>query len=391
MKKRKICFFTATRAEYGLLYWLLKELRDDSGVDLQIIASGTHLSPKFGMTVQAIEEDGFKISARIPLQVEDDTPQGITCSLAQVTAGMGDVLAALQPDLLVLLGDRFEILGAAQAALIAKIPIAHIHGGESSEGLIDEAVRHSVTKMAHLHFVSSDQFRKRVIQLGESPEYIWTVGATGLDNIKNLKLLTRSELEDFLGINLRSPSFLFTYHPVTLDTKDQAPMIAQLLNTMIEAGGSIIITGVNADTGSSAIREKLIEFAAKNRDRVVLTESMGSLRYLSAISQVDVVVGNSSSGLIEAPSLGTPTINIGERQRGRPQAPSVIQCESDSVAFRRAIKKALSQKHRQLAERCITPYGNPGAASRIASVIRAHNLDGLLYKKFHDILNVELM
>jgi UDP-hydrolysing UDP-N-acetyl-D-glucosamine 2-epimerase len=385
MTKRKICVVTSTRAEYGLLFWLLKELQDDPGVELQLLVTGTHLSERFGMTIQQIEADRFAVNARVPMQVDDDTPLGVMRSLAQVTTGIGGALALLRPNLLVLLGDRFEILGAAQAALISRIPIAHIHGGESTEGLIDEAIRHSVTKMAHLHFVAAEEFRHRVIQLGESPERVWTVGATGLDNIDRLKRLGRLKLENVLGIKLRNPSFLFTYHPVTLDASDHGPRITSLLKIMGETGGSIVITGVNADTGSINIRRAITEFVAMCPERAVLFESLGSLRYLSAIAQVDAVIGNSSSGLIEAPALGTPTLDIGNRQRGRLRAPSVIHCDEDPLAFQQAIFTVLSPKHRDLARQRQTPYGEPGAARKIAAVIRTHPLEDLLLKKFYTV------
>lgn len=376
---------TSTRAEYGLLFWLLQELKDDPKVELQLLVTGTHLSERFGMTVRQIEADGFAVTARVPMQVEDDTPLGVTRSLAQVTIGIGATLAQLLPDLLVLLGDRFEILGAAQAALISRIPIAHIHGGETTEGVIDEAIRHSVTKMAHLHFVAAEEFRQRVTQLGESPERVWTVGAPGLDNIDRLKLLDRGELENILGITLSQPSFLFTYHPVTLDSADHGTRVTGFLKIMGEMGASIVITGVNADTGSSSIRNKLIEFVATCPKRFVLVESLGSLRYLSAIAQVDAVVGNSSSGLIEAPALGVPTIDIGNRQRSRLRGPSVIHVDDDPLAFRQAISTVISRKHSDLARHRHTPYGEPGAARKIAAVIRDHTLEGLLFKSFYSV------
>ena len=385
MRKRKICVVTSTRAEYGLLFWLLKELEDDREVELQLLVTGTHLSKRFGMTVHQIEADGFAVTARVPMQVEDDTPLGVMRSLTEVITGIGETLSQLRPDLLVLLGDRFEILGAAQAALISRIPIAHIHGGETTEGVIDEAIRHAVTKMAHLHFVAAEEFRHRVLQLGEPPERVWTVGATGLDNIDRLKLLDREVLENVLGIKLGKRSFLFTYHPVTLDTCDYGPRITNFLKIMVGTGASIVITGVNVDTGSNTIRKAINEFISTCPERAVLVESLGSLRYLSAIAQVDAVIGNSSSGLIEAPALGIPTIDIGDRQRGRLAAPSVIHCDDDPLAFRQAISVVLSQKHRDLTCQRQTPYGEPGAARKIAAVIRAHKLEGLLLKKFYPV------
>lgn len=385
MTARKICVVTSTRAEYGLLFWLLKELQSDPAVDLQLIATGTHLSEKFGMTVQGIEADGFTVNARVPMSTDDDSPLGITKALASVTSGVGEALDRLQPDIVVLLGDRFEILGAAQAALIARIPIAHIHGGESTEGLIDEAVRHSVTKMAHLHFVAANEFRHRVMQLGENPQHVWTVGASGLDNIARLKLMDKSALEAKLNISLKSPFFLFTFHPVTLDKTDQGQLVTQFLSAMVEVNGSVVITGVNADTGSKSIRSEIAKFADLYPDSIRVVETLGSLGYLSAVALSDAVVGNSSSGLLEAPALGVPTIDIGDRQRGRLRAPSVIHCNDNSLAFKQALQVALSDEHKATASLRCTPYGTPGSASRISKIIRDHPLDGLLFKKFYAV------
>lgn len=385
MTARKICVVTSTRAEYGLLFWLLKELQSDPAVDLQLIATGTHLSEKFGMTVQGIEADGFTVNARVPMSTDDDSPLGITKALASVTSGVGEALDRLQPDIVVLLGDRFEILGAAQAALIARIPIAHIHGGESTEGAFDEAMRHSVTKMAHLHFVAAEEFRLRVVQLGENPENIWTVGAAGLDNIARLNLMTRDQLEADLGFAIKHPFFLFTYHPVTLDDSEQGDRVTQLLEVMAETAGSIIATGVNADTGSESIRSAITSFAERRSTNFALIETLGSQRYLSAMALSDAVIGNSSSGLLEAPSLGVASIDIGDRQRGRPKAPSVIHCSEDVASFRQAIATVLSQPHKDLSSLRSTPYGQPGAGKRIAQVLSSFPLEGLLYKKFHPI------
>jgi len=382
---RKVCVITATRAEYGLLYWLLDELRADAQVELQLVVAGAHLSERFGMTVRQIEKDGFPIAARVPMPVDDDSVLGVTRSLAAGTAGFGEVFAALRPDVMVLLGDRYEMLAAAQAAMVARIPIAHVHGGEATEGLIDEAIRHSITKMSHLHFVAADSFRRRVIQLGESPERVWTVGATGLDNIGRLERVGKAELQVDLGLAFGAPSFLVTYHPVTLSTDDQGETMRNLLDVLDDTGGTIIVTGVNADTGGLAMRREAERFAASRRGRVLLVETLGVRRYLSVMAVVDAVVGNSSSGLIEAPAIGTPTIDIGDRQRGRLRAPSVVHCSEDAPAIRRAVSVALSPEHRVVASHRLTPYGTPGAAARIAGIVRSHPLDGLVVKRFHDL------
>lgn len=385
MNRRKICVVTATRAEYGLLTALLTHLLANSGIELQLVVTGAHLSTRFGFTVRNIERDGFPIAARIPVAIEDDSSIGVTAALAETTIGMAQAIKELRPDLLVLLGDRYEMLGAAQAAMLARIPIAHIHGGEATEGLIDEAIRHAITKMSHLHFVAADEFRKRVIQLGEVPERVWTVGATGLDNIAHLPRLDRAELQAKLGIELRTPAFLVTHHPVTLEAGNPGIAIRTLLKVLDSFDGTIIITGVNADPGNSAMRCEIEKFASVRQGRALAVDSLGTQLYLSALAVVDAVVGNSSSGLIEAPSLGTPTVNIGDRQRGRPCAPSVINCSENHDAIHRAVEIALSEEHRAIARECSTPYGQPGAGQKIAEIVSTHSLDGLLLKRFYDI------
>ncbi len=385
MNRRKICVVTATRAEYGLLLPLLIQLLANPGVELQLVVTGAHLSARFGWTVRHIEEDGIPIAARVPISIDDDSAIGVTEALAATAVGICRAFQDLQPDLLVILGDRYEMLGAAQAAMLARIPIAHLHGGEATEGLIDEAIRHAITKMSHLHFVAAEAFRHRVIQLGEAPERVWTVGATGLDNIAQLPRMERAELEAVLGIELRSPSFLVTHHPVTLQAGDAGTAIRTLLEVLDEFGGTILITGVNADPGNQALRREVEKFAASRRNRVLAVESLGTRRYLSTAAVVDVVVGNSSSGLIEAPSLGTPTVDIGDRQRGRLYAPSVIHCSEREDDIRHAIQQALTAEHRIVARQRGTPYGEPGAGRRIAAIVSSYPLEGLLVKRFHDL------
>ena len=385
MNRRKICVVTATRAEYGLLLPLLIQLHANPGVDLQLVVTGSHLSARFGWTVRHIEEDGIPIAARVPISIDDDSAIGVTESLAATAVGISRAFQELQPDLLVILGDRYEMLGAAQAAMLARIPIAHLHGGEATEGLIDEAIRHAITKMSHLHFVAAEAFRHRVIQLGEAPERVWTVGATGLDNIAQLPRVERAELETVLGIELRSPSFLVTHHPVTLQAGDAGTSIRTLLEALDEFGGTILITGVNADPGNQALRREVEKFAASRRNRVLAVESLGTRRYLSTAAVVDVVVGNSSSGLVEAPSLGTPTVDIGDRQRGRLYAPSVIHCSESEEDIRNAVRQALTANHRTIARQKRTPYGEPGAGQRIAAIVSSHRLEGLLLKRFHNL------
>ena len=383
--RRRIAMVTGSRADYGLLFWLMKDLQLSDDVDLQLIVTGTHLSERFGMTVKQIEADGFTVNATVPIPVEDNTVLGVTMALSAATEGIGKCFSQLAPDLLVLLGDRYEAFAAAQAAMLARIPIAHIHGGETTEGVIDEAIRHAITKLSHLHFVAAEDFRNRVIQLGEDPNRVWTVGAAGLDNVKRLPLMSKSVLQESLGVELRNPSFLVTYHPVTLKPDEKGATMATLLGLLLETGGTIIVTGVNADTGAHVLRSEAERIAAEHPDRIIFVESLGSLRYLSAIANVNVVIGNSSSGLIEAPSLGTATIDIGERQQGRPRAPSVVHCNEDAASLKQALDKALSAKHIALCSERQTPYGTPGAAQRISKVLREHPLHGLIMKSFYNL------
>lgn len=382
---RRICVVTATRAEYGLLYWLLRALQDDPGVTLQVVVTGTHLSPQFGRTVERIEADGFPIAERIPMLQQDDGPQGVTQSLALATLGFAAAWARLQPELVVVLGDRYEMLAAAQSAMVARIPLAHIHGGEATEGLIDEAIRHAITKMSHLHFVAAEPFRQRVIQLGEAPRRVWVVGATGLDNIARLALTERDALEKDLNFSLASPCLLATYHPVTLLDEDPVLAMHALFDAIDDVGARAVLTGVNADTGSSTLRQAAERFAAQHPERVLLADTLGVQRYLSVMRCADAVVGNSSSGLIEAPAMGVPTVDVGPRQQGRPRAPSVLHCDTTRDAIRQAIRQALQPSHRELAAKRESPYGTPGAAERIAAVLRTHPLHDLLIKRFHDL------
>lgn len=383
---RRICVMTATRAEYGLLYWLLCALRDDPAIELQLVVAGAHLSPAHGMTVTQIEADGFAIDARVDLHLGDDSPVGVARSLAAATAGFGAAFARLQPDLLVLLGDRYEALGAAQAAMLARLPIAHLHGGEATEGLIDEAIRHAITKMAHLHFVAAEAYRRRVIQLGEAPARVFRVGATGLDNIARLTLPTRAELEAELDFVLGDTCFLVTYHPLTLGTEDPALAFGRLLAALDAfPQARVILTGVNADPGAGGIQAAAEAWAHGQGGRVKLAASLGQRRYLAAMREAAAVIGNSSSGLLEAPAMGVPTVNVGARQRGRLGAPSVIDCADETAAIRAAIERALQPAFRALAARRETPYGTPGVAERIAAVLREHPLDGILFKHFHDL------
>lgn len=383
---RKICVVTGTRAEYGLLYWLLKEIQGDPDLQLQVVATSMHLSPEFGCTYRVIEEDGFLIDAKVEMLLSSDTSVGITKSIGLGVIGLADAFDRLRPDILVLLGDRFEILAAAQAAMVARIPIAHLHGGEATEGLIDEAIRHAVTKMSHLHFVAAEPYRKRVIQLGEHPEHVVTVGAVGLDNIKRLTLLDKEELERSIGFLLGNKSFLVTYHPVTLGSQGPRAAMEELL-TALDAfpDTQVIFTKPNADTDGRVICEMVDTYAASRPGRVMATTSLGQVKYLSTMAHVTAVLGNSSSGLIEAPALKIPTVNLGDRQRGRLRAASVIDCPERSGDIIAAIQKAISPEFSKTLENAVSPYGYGNASTVIKDMLKNTRLEGILRKSFYDI------
>ncbi|HEX3032069.1 MAG TPA: UDP-N-acetylglucosamine 2-epimerase [Bacillota bacterium] len=386
MDKRRICIVTGTRAEYGLLYWLMKEIENDPELELQIIVTGMHLSPEFGLTYRVIEEDGFQISEKVEMLLSSDTPVAVTKSIGLATIGFADALHRLKPDILVLLGDRSEILAAAQSAMIARIPIAHIHGGESTEGAIDEAIRHSVTKMSHLHFVAAEPYRKRVIQLGEDPARVFEYGAPGLDNILRTQLLSRSDFEKSIDFQLGELNFLVTYHPVTLSSEGPARPMQELLTALDRfPAARIIFTKPNSDTDGRIIARMIDDYVNLHPDRSVAFSSLGTVRYLSAIKHVDLVLGNSSSGLIEVPLFKKPTLNLGDRQKGRLKADSVIDCEETSSAIYASIVKALSEDFQAGLDRVVSLYGAGDTSYRIKECLKQVDLTGLIYKKFNDI------
>ena len=383
---RKICVVTGTRAEYGLLYWLMKEIQGDRDLELQIIATGMHLSPEFGLTYKVIEKDGFSINDKVEMLLSSDTPVGIAKSIGLGVIGFADALEQLKPDILVLLGDRYEILAAAQAAMVARIPIAHLHGGEATEGLIDEAIRHAVTKMSHFHFVAAEPYRQRVIQLGENPDKVLNFGAPGLDNIKRLSLLNKENFENSINFRLGKINFLVTYHPVTLSDQGPKHAMQELFRALDHfKDAKIILTKPNADTDGRVICQMIDDYMARQSNRVIATTSLGQLRYLSAIKHVNAVIGNSSSGLIEAPALKKPTINLGDRQRGRLKAASVIDCDENAEAIIAAIQKALSADFMQSISNVLSPYGEGNASVRIKDYLKNVNLKDVLLKKFFDM------
>ena len=386
MDKRKICVVTGTRAEYGLLYWLMKEIQNDDALALQIIATGAHLSPEFGLTYKTIENDDFHIDEKVEMLLSSDTPVGVTKSMGVALIGFAEAFARLSPDIVVVLGDRYEILAAAEAALVANIPIAHIHGGEITEGAIDDSIRHAITKMAHLHFVAAPEYRKRVIQMGENPEHVYEVGAVGIDNIVKTPLMSLDELEQSLQFSLGEKFFLVTYHPVTVESARRSDALQNLFDALDTFPDyRVLITKSNSDTGGREINRRLDAYAAARKDRVSCHTSLGQLRYLSAMKYAAAVVGNSSSGLLEAPALKTPTVNIGDRQKGRLRCRSVIDCAEEREAIVRALEKAVSINFKRNFSIMKIPYANGKIASTIKDILRDISLEGLFQKKFVDV------
>lgn len=387
MSLRHVAIVTGGRPDYGLFLPLLRALSDDSDFKLSVVATGMHLMPEQGETWRDIERDGFTIAEKVDLDLASDSPVAIAQSVGIGVAKMAGMLSRVRPDILVLLGDRFESLAAAVAAMIARIPIAHIHGGESTEGLIDEAIRHSISKMSQLHFTATEEYRRRVIQLGEQPSRVFCVGAIGLDNVRRNELLSRSELEAALGVRLGTPTFLVTLHPVTLEhgtSSEHAEALIAALDTFPDA--KVVMTLPNADTDSGALRDRLETYVSEHRDRATALAALGTRRYLSLLAQCDVVIGNSSSGLIEAPSFHVPTVNIGDRQRGRIAPRSVIHCASTTEDIRNAIVKALASQFRAGLAGMENPYGDGRATPQIVEVLRRVKLDGdLIKKRFYDL------
>lgn len=384
MSRRRIAVVTGSRAEYGLLSGLLRLLADDPAVDLQLLVTGMHLSPRFGNTVDAIEADGFTINARIAiLDADDDSELATVRSVGRATTGLAEAFDRLRPEVVVVLGDRSEILAAAQAAMLLRIPLAHIHGGEATEGAVDDMIRHAVTKMAQLHFVAARPYARRVIQMGEDPARVHMVGAPGLDLIRTLPRKSRAALEDELGFDLSSgPLLLVTYHPVTMDPVASVAGMDALVQALTDLPRArIIVTGVNSDPGHDAIARRIGAFAAR-AGNVLVRDSLGQRNYLSAMALAAAVIGNSSSGIIEAPALGVPTVNIGPRQGGRLRAASIIDCHEDHGAIAAAIATALDPRFKATWPQSLSLYGQGDAAGRIRAIL----LQPLppVVKPFHD-------
>ena len=382
---KKICVVTGTRAEYGLLYWLLKEIEADKELQLQVIVTGMHLSPEFGLTYKEIEKE-FKINKKIEMLLSSDTSVGISKSMGLAQISFAESYDELKPDIVVVLGDRYEIFSATSAAMIARIPIAHIHGGEKTEGAFDESIRHSITKMSHLHFTATEEYKNRVIQLGEHPSRVFNVGGMGIENIKRLKLLSKDEFEKSIEFKLNSKNILVTFHPVTLENSTAKEQFQQLLDAIDELEDTnIIFTKANSDTDGRVINQMIDEYVTKNSHKSIVFTSLGQLRYLSALQYVDAVVGNSSSGLAEAPSFKIGTINIGDRQKGRIKASSVIDCEPNKDSILKSFEKLYSKEFQETLKTTINPYGDGYASKKIVEILKNVNLKNILKKSFYDL------
>jgi UDP-N-acetylglucosamine 2-epimerase (non-hydrolysing)/GDP/UDP-N,N'-diacetylbacillosamine 2-epimerase (hydrolysing) len=384
--KRRICVVTGSRADYGLLKWLMADIQADPRLELIVAATGMHLSPEFGLTIGEILGDGFVVRERVEMLLSSDTPAGIAKSVGIGTMGFADAFSRLEPDLVVLVGDRFEILAAAQAAMLLTLPIAHLYGGEVTEGAVDESIRHVITKMSHLHFTTATVHRDRVIQLGENPAHVFDFGAPGLDIVRRGKFLSREELGRSIGFNFGPKNFLVTYHPVTLGLQGPREALRALfaaLDRFPEA--RVLFTRPNADAEGRIIARTIDEYCAESEGRALAVTSLGQLRYLSAVQACDVVIGNSSSGLIEVPAFQKPTVNLGDRQKGRLRGASVIDCAETPDAISAAITQALSPEFTATLTGTRSPYGDGTASARIKDVLATADLAALRRKPFYDL------
>jgi len=384
--KRKVCVFTGTRAEYGLLKPLIDEIKSDHDLQLQIVASCMHLSPEFGLTYREIEDDGFIIDEKIEILLSSDSPVGICKSIGLGAISYSESLSKLHPDIIIILGDRFEAISFAIASIVSKIPIAHIHGGEVTTGAFDDAFRHSITKMSHLHFTSTEEYRRRVIQLGEHPERVFNVGALSIDNINRLSFLSYDELEKDLGFKFKQRNLLITFHPVTLEENSSGKQFKNLLDVLDELENTqLIFTKANADTHGRIINKMIDNFVNKNQNKAIGFTSLGQLNYLSVMRAVDAVVGNSSSGIVEAPSFKIGSINIGDRQTGRIKAESIIDCKPQKDDILNAIKTLYSDEFQQKVNKVKNPHGEGNTAPKIKEIIKNCNLSNIIKKEFFNL------
>lgn len=382
---RKVCVYTSTRADYGLLKKLIREIACCPRLHLQLLVSGTHLVQDQGMTIEEIRRDGFQPDHYVDIDLVDDSPPGICRSMGIAIANYGKVFMDLAPDIVVVLGDRFEAFCCASAAQICRIPMAHIHGGETTQGAVDEAFRHSITKMAHLHFPCCEAYRRRIIQMGEVPEHVYNVGSLGVENIRKLKLMDRSGLEDSIGFKLDRPFFLITFHPVTLENRTSGDQVAELLAALDRYPcHKVVFTRANADTDGHIVNTLLEGYVEQHSHRCLLTPSLGYLRYLSAMQLCDAVIGNSSSGLLEAPAFKVPTVNIGDRQKGRFRTDSVVDSEPTKDSILAALDRIFSADFRSNLENMEIPHEKPGTAKKIKEIIETADLSHILKKEFYD-------
>ena len=386
MTRRTICVVTGSRADYGLLRWLMQEIRDDPALALQTVVTGAHLEPAFGLTVGEIEADGFAIDARVPMDLAGDSPVAVAAAMGRVLSGIASELDRLRPDVVVLLGDRYEVLAAACAAVLVGRPIAHIHGGELTEGAMDDSFRHAVTKLAHLHFAAAKPYAQRILQMGETSERVFVVGALGVDAVRMSGPAEPAELDGTLGLALRDPVLLVTYHPVTRRVGTDSAALEALLDALDrQPKARVVITGVNADPGRAPIARRLADYAAARAERVSVHDSLGQRAYLSVMRCATAVVGNSSSGLVEAPAFGVPTVNIGKRQAGRLKARSVIDCGESADEIAAAIARARDPAFKASYAGQTLPYGGGGVARTIASRLKSTDLAALRAKPFRDL------
>ena len=383
---KKICIFTGGRAEYGLLKPLLTELKSNKNIELQMLVSGMHLSPEFGLTYQLIEQDGFICNEKVEMLLSSDTPIATSKSMGLGMIGFSEALSRLQPDILVTLGDRYENMAVVTTAWVCRIPVAHIQGGEKTLGAIDDQFRHCITKMSRLHFVTTEEYRKRVVQLGEHPDRVFDVGALNVDALKKIEKLSKRQLEEAIDFKLDRKTALVTFHPVTLEKNTAGKNFQQLLDAIDAIDDlKIIFTKTLADTDGRIINEMIDDYVAANSHKAIAFTSMGQLRYISALKYVDVVAGNSSSGVIETPSFKVPTLNIGKREEGRIMADNVICVEQDTDAIKSALKVALSSEFKESLSDMTNPYEKPGTSKNIAEILEKYQLTGTTMKDFYDL------
>lgn len=384
---RKICFFTGTRADYGIMSRLMRMVDDEPSCELQVIATNMHLSPEFGLTYKEIEADGIHINRKVEMLLSSDTPNGIVKSMGLATIGFADALEELSPDLVVILGDRYEMLCAAQSCLIYKIPIVHLFGGEITEGAFDDAIRNAITKLSHLHFTSTEEYRQHIIQMGEPSSHVFHVGALGVDNILSEPIMTRRELEQSLDFQLGEKFLLVTFHPVTMERNTTSEQCDNLLTALSEVNKEykLLFTLPNSDTNGRIIMSKVKEYVKRHSERSFAITSLGKKRYYSALKYTTAVIGNSSSGLIEAPSFHIPTLNIGNRQKGRARGKSVIDVPSNLSDIQAGIKKVLSPEFQIVAKNVHNPYEKANTLQNIFKVITTYSLEGLTNKTFNII------